>query len=49
MSSSNEIVRIYDSIISFFQTIGYPTIDLAFQLIRIRKPLFDYLKYYKSS
>lgn len=43
-TSSNEIIRAYNDIISFFQLIGYPTIDVAFQLIRLRKPLTTYFK-----
>ncbi|WML37243.1 hypothetical protein [Clostridium sp. OS1-26] len=43
-TSSNELIKLYSDIISFFQLIGFPTIDVAFQLIRLRKPLTTYFK-----
>lgn len=45
INTSEQVTRYYSYFTNFFQTLGFPTIDIFFQLIRIHKPLIDYIKY----
>ena len=40
---SHGIVKYYEQTMDFFEIIGFPTIDVFFNLLRMHKPLIDYL------